>query len=42
VNIALDHAFMAPEGLPVAIFLVLANSSLAYVHREDYKPLLKA
>jgi uncharacterized membrane protein YphA (DoxX/SURF4 family) len=42
VNIVLVHAFMAPEGLPVAIFLVLANSFLAYVHREDYKPLLKA
>jgi uncharacterized membrane protein YphA (DoxX/SURF4 family) len=42
VNIVLVHAFMAPEGLPVAIFLVLANSFLAYVHREYYKPLLKA
>lgn len=42
VNIVLVHAFMAPEGLPVAIFLVLANSFLAYVHHEDYKPLLKA
>lgn len=42
VNIVLVHAFMAPEGLPVAIFLVLANSFLAYVHRDAYKPLLKA
>ncbi|HEY6401401.1 MAG TPA: DoxX family membrane protein [Blastocatellia bacterium] len=42
VNIVLVHAFMAPEGLPVAIFLVLANSFLAYIHREAYKSLLKA
>jgi putative oxidoreductase len=41
VNIVLVHAFIAPEGLPVAIFLVLANSFVAYNHRESYKPLLK-
>jgi len=41
VNIFLIHAFLAPEGLPVAIFLVLANSFVAYNHRESYKPLLK-
>lgn len=41
VNIFLIHAFIAPEGLPVAIFLVLANSFLAYYHRESYKLLLK-
>ena len=42
VNIVLVHAFMAPEGLPVALFLVFANSFLAYIHRDTYKPLLKA
>jgi len=42
VNIVLVHAFMAPEGLPVALFLVFANSFLAYTHRDTYKPLLKA
>jgi len=41
VNIFLVHAFLAPEGLPVAIFLVLANSFVAYNHRESFKPLLK-
>jgi putative oxidoreductase len=41
VNIFLIHAFIAPEGLPVAIFLVLANSFVAYNHRKSYKPLLK-
>jgi putative oxidoreductase len=42
VNIFFVHVFLAPEGLPVAIFLVLANSFVAYNHRESYKPLLKA
>ncbi|HJV49784.1 MAG TPA: DoxX family membrane protein [Geothrix sp.] len=41
VNIVLVHAFLAPEGLPLAIFLVLANGFLAYHHRESYKPLFK-
>jgi len=42
VNILLVHAFLAPEGLPIAVFLVLANLFVAYHHRESYKPLLKA
>jgi uncharacterized membrane protein YphA (DoxX/SURF4 family) len=42
VNIFFVHVFLAPEGLPVAIFLVLANSFLAYYHRDAYKPLLRA
>lgn len=42
VNIFFVHVILAPEGIPVAIFLVLANSFLAYYHREAYKPLLKA
>jgi len=41
VNILLVHAFLGPEGLPVAIFLVLANGFLAYHHRESYRPLFK-
>jgi putative oxidoreductase len=41
VNIFFVHVFLAPEGLPVAIFLVLANSFVAYNHRENYKTLLK-
>ena len=41
VNIFFVHAFLGPEGLPVAIFLVLANSFVIYNHRESYKPLLK-
>ncbi|NWJ41286.1 MAG: DoxX family membrane protein [Geothrix sp.] len=42
VNILLIHAFLGPEGLPVAIFLVLANGFLAYHHRESYRPLFRA
>ncbi|WP_257311014.1 DoxX family membrane protein [Geothrix fuzhouensis] len=42
VNIVLVHAFLGPEGLPLAIFLVLANCFLAYHHRESYRPLLRA
>jgi len=40
VNILLVHLFLAPDGLPVAIFLILGNLLLAYYHREKYKPLL--
>ena len=42
VNIVLVHAFLAPEGLPVAAFLVCAHSCVAYYHRDVYQPLLKA
>jgi putative oxidoreductase len=41
VNIFFVHVFLAPEGLPVAILLVLANSFVAYSHRDSYKSLLK-
>ena len=41
VNIPLVHIFLGPEGLPVALSLVLANSFVAYYHRESFKSLLK-
>ena len=41
VNIFFVHIFIDPTGLPVAIFLVLANIFVAYSHRESYKSLLK-
>lgn len=41
VNIFFIHVFIAPEGLPIAIFLVLANLFVAYNHRESYKALFK-
>jgi len=42
LNILGVHLFLSPEGLPLAIFLVLANGLLAWHHRERYLPLLKA
>lgn len=42
VNIFLVHAFLAPEGMPVASFVLLANLFLAYAYREKYKPLFSA
>ncbi|MBK8594329.1 MAG: DoxX family protein [Holophagales bacterium] len=41
VNIVLLHAFLDPKGLPVALFLVIANSFVAYANRDSYKPLLR-
>lgn len=42
VNILLVHVFLAPEGLPVALFVVLAAAFLAWVHRSSYKALFRA
>jgi uncharacterized membrane protein YphA (DoxX/SURF4 family) len=42
VNIFFVHTFLDLTGLPVAAFLVLANIFIAYVHRDNYKPLFQA
>lgn len=42
VNILGVHLFLAPEGLALAIGLVLANGFLAWHHRGSYQGLLKA
>ena len=42
VNIFFFHAFVDTSGLPVAIFLVLANIFLAYANWDKFKPLLEA
>jgi uncharacterized membrane protein YphA (DoxX/SURF4 family) len=42
VNIFCFHAFVDRTGLPLAIFLVLANAFIAYYHRRSYEGLLKA
>jgi putative oxidoreductase len=42
VNIFCFHAFVDRTGLPVAIFLVLANGFVAYYYRKSYAELLKA
>lgn len=41
VNILLIHVFLDRTGLPVAVFLVLANGFLAYTNRDRYRPLLQ-
>ena len=42
INIFLYHAFVDTSGLPVAIFLVLANIFVAYYYRQSYAGLLAA
>jgi putative oxidoreductase len=42
LNILFYHAFVAPEGLPVAIPLMLGNLFLAYACRKNYKTLVAA
>lgn len=39
INIFLVHVFLAPEGIPIAIFLLVANLFLAYNYRKSYEPL---
>jgi putative oxidoreductase len=40
LNILFCNIFISPEGLPMAIPLLLANLFLAYVYRDKYKPML--
>lgn len=40
VNIVGVHAFLAPEGLPVALFVLFATLFLVYANREHYRSLL--
>jgi uncharacterized membrane protein YphA (DoxX/SURF4 family) len=40
LNILLFHAFLQPEGLPIAILLMLGNLFLAYYYRDKYKAIL--
>jgi len=42
VNIVCVHAFMRPEGLTVAIPLMIAELIVAYYYRDTYKPLFQA
>lgn len=42
VNILLVNAFLVPEGLAVALPLVLGLLFLAYAHRKNYEPLFAA
>ncbi len=42
LNILLYHAFLDPQGLSVAIPLMIGNLFLAYYYRDRYKPFLAA
>ncbi len=42
INILLFHIFVDTAGLPVGIFLVLANLFLAYANRDKFRPMLAA
>jgi putative oxidoreductase len=39
IHIFLVHAFMAPEGLPIAVFMLLGNLFIAWYYRKSYAPL---
>jgi len=40
VNILGVHVFLAPEGLPVALFTLLATLFLAFINKDHYKGLM--
>lgn len=42
LNIFLFHSFVATEGMPVAIFVLLANLFLAFAYRNTYSSMIKA
>lgn len=44
INIFLFHLFVdgAPSGIGTGLFLILANSFVAYANWDKYKPLLEA
>jgi hypothetical protein len=41
VNIAAFHFLLAPEGAPIAAFLLLAEGALAWLNRDAFAPLLR-
>lgn len=41
VNIFLIHAFVAPEGLPIAIVIVALSGAIAWARFDQFKPILK-
>ena len=42
VNILFINYFLAPEGMPLALFLFLGNLFLIYVHWDNYKSVFAA
>ncbi len=39
LNILAFHLFLAPEGLPLAVIVVILHASLAWHHRDAYRSL---
>ena len=39
IHIFLVHTFMAPEGIPIAVFMLAGNLFIAWYHRKSYAPL---
>jgi uncharacterized membrane protein YphA (DoxX/SURF4 family) len=42
VNILGINLFLNPQGLPLALFVVLVTAFLAWHHRERYRPLFRS
>ena len=42
INIFMVHLLLDRQGLPIAIFVVLAEIFLAYYYRDAFRPLLTA
>lgn len=42
INILGVHIFLANEGLPIALFIIVANLFLAYRNREHYERILSS
>jgi putative oxidoreductase len=42
INILLINAFLAPEALPIGIFVFAGNLFMIYAYWDNYKPLFKA
>ncbi len=42
LNILMTHIFVVPEGLSIAILVLLANLFLAFRYKDHYRPLLQA
>ncbi len=42
LNILLINIFLAPESLPIGLFVFLGNLFMIYRHWDNYKPLFRA
>lgn len=42
VGIVWFHAVLAPEGLPVGLFVLVLELGLAFLHRDAFRPMLRA